>query len=282
MNACKKCRSLLVEALYDELEPKAKSFFERHTASCPGCAAEYRTMKGTLQIMDGRIRPEPGPDFWDGYWDRFSRRLEKDKAAGRVSSPRRRNLGRVWGFAPRWVYQAAAAVALLIVGIWIGRTVFIPRRAQLDVAKQATLAPAIQPAGGDPVLRARDYIDRSKLVLLALVNYDPASEDPYALNLPRQKQVSQELVSEAGRLKSELRDPRRRRLRELVTDLETILLQIANLEAKNDLEAVEIVKQGVENRGILLKINLSEMSEEFSRPSDRSSLDKTPSRKSSV
>jgi hypothetical protein len=54
-----------------------------------------------------------------------------------------------------------------------------------------------------------------------------------------------------------LKGPGQRRLRELVADLETVLLQIANLESGNDLEAVEFVKQGVENRGLLLKINLS-------------------------
>ncbi len=282
MKACEKCRSLLVDALYDELSPKDKNFFDRHTSSCPACAAEYRAMKETLQIMKRRVRPEPGPDFWDGYWERLSLRLEKDKASGRVSLPWWRNLGRDWRFAPRWALQAAAAVVLLVIGVWVGRTVLGPRPAPVEIARQTAPVPAIQPAGSDPVLRARDYFDRSKLVLLALVNYDPASDDPYALNLPQQKQVSQELVSKAGRLKSDLNHPRQRRLRELVTDLETILLQIANLEAENDLEAVGFVKQGVENRGILLKINLSEMSEQFSKPSDRSRLDKTPSRKSSI
>ncbi len=282
MNACKKCRSFLVEALYDELEPKAKSFFERHTSSCPGCAAEFRALMETLRTMDRRTRPEPEPEFWNGYWDRLSFRLEKDELSGHVSSPWWRNPGRVWKFAPRWVYQTAAAVALLVIGVWIGRTVFVQRQVPLDVATQTRAVPSVQPAGTNPVLRARDYIDRSKLVLLALVNYDPAAEDPYALDLRRQKQVSRELVNEAGQIKSDLKDPRQRRLRELVTDLETILLQIANLEAENDLEAVEFVKQGVENRGILLKINLSEMSEEFSKPGDRSSIDQTPSRKSSV
>lgn len=282
MKACEKYRSLLVEALYDELGSKDKNFFDRHTSSCPACAAEYRAMKETLQIMKGRVRPEPGPDFWDGYWERLSLRLKKDKASGRLSLPWWRKLGRLRTLAPRWAYQAAAAVALLVIGVWVGRTVLGPRPAPVETARQTASVPALQPAGRDPVLRARDYIDRSKLVLLALVNYDPASEDPYALDLPQQKQVSRELVSEAGRLKSDLKDPRQRRLRELVTDLETILLQIANLEAENDLEAVEFVKQGVENRGILLKINLSEMSEEFSKPSSRPLLDNTPSRKSSV
>jgi hypothetical protein len=116
-------------------------------------------------------------------------------------------------------------------------------------------------------------------VLLALVNYNPATEDPYALNLPYQKQVSQELVMQAGGLKSDLKKPGQRRLRGLVADLETILLQIANLESENDLEAVEFVKQGVENRGVLFKINLSEMGGDLSRGGRGAAPEKLPSPK---
>jgi len=110
-----------------------------------------------------------------------------------------------------------------------------------------------------PVLRARNFIDRSKLIILALVNYDPNSQDAYGLDLPLQKRVSRELVDEASGLKSDLKDPAQKRLRDLVSDLETILIQIANLDSANDLSAVEFVKQGAETKGIVLKINLAEM-----------------------
>jgi len=113
--------------------------------------------------------------------------------------------------------------------------------------------------GIELVQRTQNYIERSKTMLLAIVNFDQENDDPFTLGLPYQRQVSQELVQEAAWIKSGLADSRERRLQELVTDLEVILLQIANLEAESDLEAIELVKDGVENRGILLKINLADM-----------------------
>ena len=107
--------------------------------------------------------------------------------------------------------------------------------------------------------RSQDYIERTKLILLALVNFDPSIEDPYALDLPYQKQVSRELVEEASFLKKELAESDQGRLENLVTSLEIILLQIANLESENDLEAIEIVKEGINNRGILMEINLTDL-----------------------
>lgn len=282
MKECNRCRGLFVEALYDEAKSEDKAFLENHIARCPACAAEYKAMAETLRTLDTRVRPDPGLDFWDGYWDRIACRMEREQLDVRRPRPWRKRLSWIGSFAPRWAFQAAAAVVLIAIGIIIGRSVYSLRPAPPDVARQTAQAPSVQSAADDPVLRAQNYIDKSKLLLLALVNHDPATEDPYALNLPFQKQVSQELVAQAGDLKSELKDPRQRRLRELVADLETILIQIANLESENDLEAVEIVKQGVESRGLLLKINLNEMGRDFSVGGPGAAAKKSPARKTKI
>jgi hypothetical protein len=232
--------------------------------------------------MDERVRPDPGQDFWDGYWSRLAGRMEEESEVEETPRSWRKKLRPIWSPTPRWAFQAAAAVALLVVGVFIGRMVFSPGRTPVDSARRAEPVPSVQPAASDPVIRARNYIDRSKLLLLALVNYDPSSEDPYALDLPYQKQVSQQLVKQAGGLKTDLNNPGQRRLRELVTDLETILLQISNLESENDLEAVEFVKQSVENRGIFFKINLSEMGDDLSRNGRGAAAEKSPAQKTKI
>ena len=69
------------------------------------------------------------------------------------------------------------------------------------------------------------------------------------------------MVKEAGLLKQQLKTPAQHRLRELIIELEVILLQIANLETANDLTGIELIKSGIDRNGILLKINLEEMKE---------------------
>jgi hypothetical protein len=281
MKGCKKCRGLIVEALYENLDPEAKERFEGHIRSCAGCAAEFKSLKETLENMDRRVHREPGREFWDGYWSRLSRRLETEKETALNETPGSAGsrLGRFAGWNPRWAFAAAAATALIAAGVFIGRSIFSPRPNSFEAAQPEGQAPAVQAAATDPVLRARNYVDRSKLVLLALVNYSPSAASPYALDLSLQKQISQELVNQAGGLRSDLRGPGRRRLRELVTDLETVLLQIANLESQNDLEAAEFVKQGVECRGLFLKINLSEMGGDLSVSGREPSSEGPPSPK---
>lgn len=268
MNECAKCRGLMAEALYNDLSPKDRAAFETHLTRCGACAAEYAAMTETRKMLDARERRDPGPEFWEGYWDRLEKRLASEPAP----RPARGRASRPFALFPAWAFRAAAAAALLVVGIFIGRTLLRPPAPRVARAT----SPAVSPVPGveqasAPVLRARDYFERSKLILLGIVNYDPGASDVYGLDLPRQKQLSRALVNEAGSLQNDLKAPAQKRLRELVADLETILVQIANLESANDLDAVELVKRGVQEKGIFLKINLTEMG-----PSPKARTDKSP------
>ncbi|MCB0306602.1 MAG: hypothetical protein KDI38_22765, partial [Calditrichaeota bacterium] len=89
-----------------------------------------------------------------------------------------------------------------------------------------------------------------------------------SIDLTRFRQASQNLIAEAGYLKPALQQTRQQRLGKLVNDLELLLIQIANLEAENDLSAIEVIKSGMDERGILLKINLEEMRQAAPRKVD--------------
>jgi hypothetical protein len=272
MNKCARCRGLAAGALYDDLSPEERASFEAHIAACASCAAEYRAMTETKTAFDRRERPDPGPEFWDGYWDRLEKRLDAEPSPAPAARDARGRGVRLCPLFPAWAFRAAGAVALLVAGILIGRILLRPPAPRLARSSPAAAAPApgVEQASA-PAARARNYFDRSKLILLGLVNYDPAVSDTYGLDLPRQKRLSRELVNEAASLKSDLKAPAQRRLRELVSDLETILVQIANLESANDLDGVELAKRGVEEKGIFLKINLTEMG-----PSPKARTDKSP------
>jgi hypothetical protein len=257
MTDCQKCRDLMVEALYGELGPDEKADFDRHLEDCPSCSAERAAMAGALRLMDRRERTDPGPEFWGGYWDRLSRRMiwEATAPVGRPSLASR--LRGVFAGWPRWSYQAAGAAALLLAGVLIGRLVLAPPAGTKTTIAAGGRAAVTAPASA--VVQAADFVDRSKVILLGLVNYDPATEDAYAFDLAGKKAASRALLTQAPAIRKGLDGPGQRRLRDLVSDLEVIMMQIANLESGQDLEGVELVKQGVDRKGLFLKIDLSRM-----------------------
>jgi hypothetical protein len=240
----------MIEALYGELGPTEKERFDEHLRSCPDCASAYSALGATLKVMDRRERPDPGPAFWDGYWDRLSRRKVWEEAGEAPRTSLGTRLVRALSGIPRWSYQAVGAVGLLLVGILIGSRLITP---PAPVPTAAVSAPS------GAVVQAANYIERSKVLLLGLVNYDAAKEDAYAFDLGRKKTMSRELAAEAPAIRGALNERGQKRLRDLVSDLEIIMMQIANLGSGQDVEGVELIKQGVDRRGIFLKIDLDRM-----------------------
>ena len=259
MSECKKCRALFLEHFYGEPDDSKEQFLKDHLSVCEKCLSEFDKMKATLEFAGKRVHPEPPEKFWDAYEERLAELIQKKKfsEADRVSWGKRR--WKDFNLVPKWAFQAAAALVLIFVGVFLGRIIFLPSIPETSQFAQQQGLVSAEPPGTTLIHRSHDYIERSKLILLALVNFDPASEDPYALDLPYQQQVSRELVREAGLLKKELARSDQERLEELIATLEIILLQIANQESESDFEAIELVKEGIEGRGILMEINLTDL-----------------------
>jgi hypothetical protein len=264
MTRCRTWQKKIPEAIYGELGAKAREKLERHLARCEECAGLYTGLAATVRKLDVRPAPDAPPQFWEDYWDRLERRM--DAEAEREASPAvepfrpRRVLP-----APRWAYGAAGALIFLALGIFIGRT-FLRPPGQLPVMTQA-LPPGTTPGGRTALdagavtpplpIRAAHYLKRSRVLILAVVNSDLQTGDILRLNLPVQKKASEQLVVEAAALKKEIGSSDRR-LERLISDLEMILLQIANLKQDAGMSDIEIIKAGVESRDILFKIKLNE------------------------
>ena len=262
---CQHYEDLIAEKLFGELSPEDKQRLERHLEACPGCHAQVAEMETTLHLAAAPPRPEPSAAFWDGYYARLvSRMREEEHRPNRTSRlaawlrlPGRLNLSALM-LGPRWGYQLSGAVALLAVGVLIGWLVFGNAASHApEMAEGPGVETPVQAASLEA--RADRYLERSKVLLLGLVNLEPEAQDPALLNLSRQQEIARELIDESGALKDELTDADERLLRALIDDLEVILLQIANIEAGYDVPAIEMVKSGVDRRALLLKINLTEM-----------------------
>lgn len=264
MDQCKKIRVMFEESFLHELEGKQKQWFEDHLKDCLSCRSEYNEMISVLDFMKKKVRPEPGENFWYGYYDRLQDRMENEGFLKESQNGQKKFSFSVFEIVPRWVYQAAASLVLLVVGVFLGREIFPPSGAKDQIKKSNVIASKFE-LGPRMVSLTNDYIESSKLILLGIVNFDPQSEDSNVLNLPYQQRVSRELVKKAGLIKKGLAGKRMRRLEELVSDLEVILLQIANLEAETGDNTIEMVKNGVKTRGILFKIQMMDIRDSFDK-----------------
>ncbi|MHB8054843.1 MAG: zf-HC2 domain-containing protein [Candidatus Aminicenantales bacterium] len=259
MGKCRKIRLLFVEAADEALDLRSRRRLERHLETCGACASEFAGLQETIRLMKMRTRPDPGRDFWEGYGGRLAAKLDAAPVdALRAATRRHRiSLPGIFGRIPLWSYAAAAGLIILFVGIRVGQ-----RLGPGGETAGPSGAARLESISANPVLagQIKDYFSRSKIILLALANFDSAAEDPYALNLSYQQQVSRELLVRGRELESRLIGAEGRRYRNLIGDLKTVLAQIANLDAGDNVQAVEIVRNGVHLRGILFKISISEMS----------------------
>jgi len=268
MNECRTYEPLIADLLFGELGEEDRTRLDAHLKRCPACAEEVRAYQATLDFTALRTHPEPEPAFWDGYYDHLVARMEQDPYPEPVTSRWARwwkEQGRLNLMAlvqPAWPMQLAAAVGLLLVGVWLGWLVFSPATQAPILADDPTVEDVpVQAASLEA--RTSRYLERSKVLLLGVVNLDSDQADDAAmLNLPRKQEVARELVQEASTLKEDLSEADQQRLRALIDDLEVTLMQIANLESGYDVPAIEMVKSSVDRRGLLLKINLSEMQQE--------------------
>lgn len=252
MSDCKKSEPLFDSYYFGQLTREDKIFLENHLRDCPKCRAQLRENTLLLSAVSKKQRKDPGPQFWGDYTPNLRQRMITDGVFREKQSRFLSILSDSFDIAPRWALQAAAAAMILIVGIFVGREFF-------------SLTPPPAP-GPDNTLQVTQvfqktshFLERSRVILMALDNFDPETESSIAINLPYQQQVSRELVQQAGYLKQELSAVHQRRLTELIDELEIILLQIANIDSASELETIQLVKSGDSIRGILFKIRLTDL-----------------------
>lgn len=260
MSKCHKMHERIIEALYDELDEDLKAELTEHLQSCRDCARLYRETAETIRVMDTRETSQRDEEFWTVYSERLTARLEAQESDNKQSSGHK-HFDEYSTGNTRHVLRIWAIAALILVGIFLGKLIWTQESPPEHVPPSAVSTPSV--TGTEFVSdedRAQSYLDKSKLLLLALDNFEPQTDNTVTLNLQTQRQISESLVREAAYLKNALNDPAEMRLRELIGDLEIILLQIANLENEHDLEAVEMVQRGVDEQGILFRIDLSKLS----------------------
>ncbi len=305
MISCDTFRELSAAALYGELEGERRTAFDAHLASCGTCRAEYDGLRATLALMDRRERAEPTEEEWRAIDRRLEERIAstghghtgREKRRPETDFPSRPRIFTLFPAAgPAWGY-GIAAVFLLAVGFFVGRTFFtdtgligtggdpetfsvLPGAADSATGTGAGTAArpdesfsanAPGPAGEAATMEALGYLERSRNLLIGLTNLDEGQAT--SLDMRRQQEVSRELYDTGNTLAVALNKPSQQQLRQLVQQLQIILLQLSNAGLTDGRPAVEIIRRGVDANSLILKINLeairAALQESADRPADK-------------
>jgi hypothetical protein len=251
--------------LKGELPASERQSVESHLRSCEGCAAELQSLRESLELLDKDAR-KPSEHRSQLYWQHFAEKVEARIQTGTAEEQSPSLVARLLDLLeenrkPFGIgFASALSLILILFGIW---SLWLRGPQTEQIASDASRGTATEPAANvqKAALEARagDYLEQSKVLLIGLLNADPKSLSDSRLFIRRDKEVSRILVRQSEELSSELNDPSQRRLKELISDLGLILVQIANIEADHDVQGIEIVKSGVEHNGILFKINLEQI-----------------------
>ena len=255
---CDSMQHLVVDALFGEISPEAKTTLDIHLNECSSCALMMEEMQRTLEMTrDASDAPLP-----DAYWVGFQQKLDariatqhKPIRMGRWIAHLHRVLDSAGRPSPALAYRGGIAVLLIAIGVLIGRYGFSGASSTTPVAVEVeSESLSMQMAA-----LTESYLNRSSILLLGLVNHDVEHDGTLALSFDRKQEVAGVLVQEAALLKASLHQSKETQLVMLIEELEKILLQIANLELQEDMPGIEMIQQGIEGQALLLKINLETM-----------------------
>ncbi len=212
---------------------------EQHLDGCEPCRALYGGLQRVLNVVDTLPVPARGPEYGAQVWERLAPHM-----------PRRRNW--LWSLPVplRWAMAGSAVAGLLVAAFMAGR--FYP---------QAPVRKPVQMAGlsGDPQAGERimlvavgDYLERSQMVLVELVNARPKG----TLDISAEKERAADLVSESRLYRQTAAHTGDGAVASVLDDLDRVLLEIAHGPSRISEEELEGLRQRLEAEGILFKIRV--------------------------
>lgn len=249
----------LYEYLRGELDSAELEKIESHLKHCAACRAERDGLAAIIAQFPAKSFDASGarsPGYWQSFASRVERRLQEEE---HVPLPKRnsplslRSLIDHMIFTPRpYVTAFGGALAIFIVALFAWR--WIDRSHQMPVPGEYTTSETARPAAEDSTgERLRQYMSQSKMLLVGVSNMKPVSSTSYDLSVEREK--SRELIHEARFLQKQPIDARSQRL---IADLQTILIELANMKEEGNAPNVEILRGGLHKENLLFKIRMEE------------------------
>jgi len=240
-------RLMLYDYLQGSLPAEDHRLVERHLARCPRCARELVALQESVSLLARAARQQASDEpEWDRMVDSI---LSANAVLERLSAARRPRASlrlAIWlgAHRRRTALGAALAVAALLVAIILPRGTGDP--AEPVHANAGQLADSIVNE------RVTRYFRTSRVLLTELSNVSPRRA---RTDMSPERRASRELLSEARYLR---RQPLDEYSAGVISDVERIMLTMANLPDHDPEGEVSLLQQGVDHRNLLFRVRMAE------------------------
>lgn len=257
MSACEFADAPEIELyFYDELADADRARVEAHLSLCASCRRRLDDLHAIRRALaDAPVVEAPPAGDWSG----FMRRL--DAAVGLAAPPRTPAVVlERWGgsWRARHVLAIAATLALVAGGVYMTARIRAPRPAAIVAGTPTAVAPDV---ARDVILKeekalrevSAEHLERSKLVVLGLVNRNP--QRTRAADWQYERQLAGSLLPETRLYRLTAQEHGVTDVARVMRDLETVLLE-ASMTDGRDRQSLERVQRLIARRGLVSKMQL--------------------------
>lgn len=265
---CVRVRDLLPLHVYGLVELQEREGLERHFLACPGCSAAWSETRAILGAVDAASAfPREQEVDWPDFARKTALRARQAERSGATFSPvadgadapRPLAFRRPLRPALAWGSLAAlAAVLMVLAGV---RALRVPAPGLAGPAASAPESVSTESARflqqGLARQGAARYLRDSRALLVDLVHAPVrCRRADGSLDVALEKERSQELLRRKNLYLDALGGPADERLADLVRQLETLLVQVSTLDDCAAARQIHDLREEIERRQILLRIDL--------------------------
>jgi len=236
---------LVVDYFFDELKREEKQQFENHLTGCKSCKQQLDTLAVTSSLLKQIKREEPDRALLHNY----HQQLKANFYGEQKLRPRIEQFLEKFVRRPSIAIRLAEAFVLLLIGIFIGKTV-IWQPGTIPVSDELTSL-AYQPPIEQLILK--NYLQQTEMIFLDVANLDPVADQQLISNLVQSAKYKY-LLQKTLLLRDQAKELEDYQLSDVLSQIELILLELYNIENNAYEETLYLIKQQLKDTHVLIKM----------------------------
>ncbi|MDH5468071.1 MAG: zf-HC2 domain-containing protein [Candidatus Aminicenantes bacterium] len=258
MMNCKKIQKDLVAFLYGELPKKEQEFFQAHFEECARCRAEWEELKKISQAADA-LREDADKALSSVDWEALPSQIAENVFNKGSQSRRQTWLAKVSGFLVQ--PRLRPVYAALLIGIILGGLLtFVVFRAPQSgvIAEREFFAPQDFLEDVELEMARRetlDYLEKSRFLLLDFIQA-PSEKSTDFWQSEFAAEQARDLLAKKRYINPQLDKFKLAKAKAICDQIEFLFYELTQISVQLSAEEVEKLQRMIEERQILLKINL--------------------------